>query len=208
MKKMENCLTLADIYDKQGFNAKPKLVSSKSCLLKLDCTLKHSDGTPILLYRGDSDKRFTNQFKGLGPKGSIHYPNKGVCGGGTYAASSVDPEANPKKSVDEKGAIDTALFYADKSNPYESIVVFSIKENGRVAQFDSMDSFSEWGSFIRNEAEIVTGIKFDDTGCAAALLGYDAIRIPVSEESIIDLKDYWMVFNRGIVVAAIDHEFS
>lgn len=196
-------VSLSEIYTKMGFNTKPQLVSSRTHLLKRGDTLKHSNGTPIVLYRGESSTGFSDQFKGLGPSGDVHSPNGGVCGGGTYAASSVDPQVNPKGVVDCHAAIRTATCYAGQRG---SVVAFSLKEGGKVVQFKSMSDFSEWGALVKRKAEEVTGAKFSDKGCAAAALGFEALRFPVSEGNLTDFQDYWMVFNRGAVVVALDPE--
>lgn len=186
-----------------GSNKRPELVPLRSNLLSLNNTVKHSDGTPIVLYRGESKVSYANQFKGLEPDGDYYLANKG-----TYAASSVDPRVNPVGVVDDQTAIRTAIMFSDGSNLNKSVLAFSLLDSSSIVQFSSMGEFGDWGWHVLDEYERLTGLKTSDKQRAALSLGIDALRIPVSENNLVNFQDYWLVFNRSIVVVALDPELT
>lgn len=196
-------ITLQSIYNMQGYNAKPELVQTRTELERSNRILKNSDGSPIILYRGVADAVYSDQFKGLGPQGDYHYPGFGIYGNGTYAASASRPGTSPRDSY----ARDTAKAYARGYNEPDQVnrrvTAFGLRSDAKVVEFKSMNEYNSWMNDTLAEAQSKTGYRFTDIGHAAAALGIHAYRVPV--ESGVD---YWVVLNRGAVVAAIDPEFT
>tara|TARA_B100001287_G_scaffold250351_1_gene230820 strand:- start:1856 stop:4123 length:2268 start_codon:yes stop_codon:yes gene_type:complete len=69
------------------YNKKPIRVKNVDELKKRTDVVKAADGENLIIYRGVTDEKFANQFKGLGAKGSEHYAGNGIYGNGSYAAA-------------------------------------------------------------------------------------------------------------------------
>jgi hypothetical protein len=206
LNSAQDSLSLARIYEEQKFNSKPELVGTVSDLRSRNDTLRHPDGSPIVLYRGVSSTAFANQFRGIGKEGDIHYPGRGIFGNGTYsaAASALSP------GVTESNAISTARDYAGvRKGANNRIVASSIRSDANVVLFSGEtarqreQAFRDWSIGVIKEAERVTGYKFgSDVGQAAAALGIHAYQVPQYKE------DYFVILNRGAVIASMDSELS
>jgi hypothetical protein len=194
-------ITLQSIYNMQGYNAKPELVQTRSELERSGKILKNSDGSPVILYRGVADSDYSDQFKGLGPQGDYHFPGQGIYGNGSYAASASRPGTSPRESY----ARDTAKAYARGYNEPDQVnrrvTAFGLRADANIIEFRDTREYREWSQNVLGDARSKTGYKFTDVGLAAAALGIHAYRFPV--ESGVD---YWVVLNRGAVVAAINPE--
>lgn len=196
-------ISLSSVYNMQGFNAKPELVESRSELEKSGKILKNSDGSPVILYRGVSDASFSDQFKGLGPQGSYHYPGEGIYGDGSYAASASNP-GRAGAFPNETYARSTAKFYAGRNGDInQKVTAFGLRSDANVIEFKNMEDFNKWSLSILTEAQSKTGYKFNNVGIAAAAMGIHAYRVPVE-----DYEDYWVVLNRGAIIAAKNSEIS
>jgi len=192
-------LSLEEIYSKQGFNAKPELVGSRSDLEKRTDVLKQPNGENLILFRGVTNIEYADQFKGLGPDGGVHFPGKGIGGNGSYAVAP--NSASPER---KKEAIDVAKGYArlDKKEDEERVTAFAFRNDANVVRFsgspqEQEDAYRAWRRNILDEAESKTGRPFNDRGEAAAALGIHAYQIPRPGED-----DYWVVLNRGRIIAA------
>ena len=69
------------------YNKKPTRVKNIDELKKRTDVVKAADGENLIIYRGVTDEKFANQFKGVGKKASEHYAGNGIYGNGTYAAA-------------------------------------------------------------------------------------------------------------------------
>jgi hypothetical protein len=76
-----------------------------------------------------------------------------------------------------------------------------LRADANIIEFRDTREYREWSQNVLGDARSKTGYKFTDVGLAAAALGIHAYRFPV--ESGVD---YWVVLNRGAVVAAINPE--
>lgn len=197
-------ISLHSLYDLQGFNARPEIVQTRADLEKSGRVLKNSDGSPVILYRGVSGADFSGQFKGLGPQGAYHYAGYGIYGDGTYAASAPDPRRTGGPMGD-KYARDTAKGYAGwgATDIDKRVTAFALRSDAKVLEFKNMNEFVSWRRKVPAEAQRKTGYFFSDPGVAAAALGIHAYRVPVESDT-----DYWVVLNRGAVIAAMDPELS
>lgn len=190
--------TLNRIYELQGYNAKPELVASRSDLGSRDDIIKHSDGRPLILYRGLSSEYNSDQLKG----GDLHYPGRGVYGDGTYAASAPFSASSPEKG--DKRAIDTAIEYAGgtyyKNNLNGKVTAFALRSDSVIVRNDTEQDFEKWSMKITKEASDKLSYMITDPGHAAAALGIHAYNIPMGRE------DYWVVLNRGAMIAAVNSQ--
>lgn len=197
---------LARIYKAQGFNAKPELVPTRSELERRKDVLTDSDGNPLILYRGVGSESFSRQFQGIGPNGGVHYPGSGISGNGTYAASAGAGSGKTGETV----ARETAIKYAGKgADPDRSVTAFALRSDANVVDFtrgtlkERQAQFENWQRGIYDSAIKKFGVWFADPGEAAAAMGIHAYRVPVS-----DTEDYWVILNRGAVIAAQNSQLS
>lgn len=188
---------LRNIYESQGYNSKPELVARRSDLADRQDILRHSDGRPLILYRGIKSESSSEQFKG----GDLHFPGKGVYGDGSYAASSpFSPSATVKH---DRWAKDTAIEYAGggaAKNLNRRVTAFALRSDAVVVRNNSEEDFNKWYQKVIKEAMDKTGYKFSDPGHAAAALGIHAYNIPQNGQ------DFWVILNRGAIIGAVDSQ--
>ena len=60
------------------YNKKPTRVKNIDELKKRTDVVKAADGENLIIYRGVTDEKFANQFKGVGKKVSDHYAGEGI----------------------------------------------------------------------------------------------------------------------------------
>ena len=116
------------------FNKKPIRVKNIDELKKRTDVVKAADGENLIIYRGVTDEKFANQFKGIGTKGSEHYAGNGIYGNGTYAAAR---NINGPKSIVNKAnndALAIAKEYAGE-DPEFNIKLSKNQINKRVTAF-------------------------------------------------------------------------
>ena len=198
-------LPLEDIYSKQGFNAKPELVGSRTDLEKRTDVLKQPNGENLIMFRGLTSVEYADQFKGLGSGGDVHFPGKGIAGNGSYAVAP-----NPASPERKKEAMSIAKGYAKlgERDTEERVTAFAFRNDANVVRFsgsprEQEDAYREWRRSVLDEAESKTGRPFNDRGEAAAALGIHAYQIPRPGED-----DYWVVLNRGAIIAAEKSEIK
>jgi len=195
---------LKDVYEQQGFNAKPELVGSTSDLKKRDDLLRGSDGQNVIIYRGVTTPEFSDQFKGLGPDGTKHFAGRGIFGNGTYGAAADD--AKPQTSAAEP--IKTAKAYAgDPKDNNVNVTAFGLRRDANVVTFkgdfaERTKQFDKWYDDTIDEARKKTGYYHTDVGEAAAALGIHGYQTPQRGE------DFYVILNRGAVVAAMDPQID
>ena len=201
LSRERDFIELGKIYEGQGYNAKPELVAKRSDLEKRNDLLRQPDGKPLILYRGVSQEEFADQFRGVGSTGGTHYPGQGIYGNGTYAASA------PPRGGDETAARKTAKDYTGWEGTPAMITAFGLRKDANVVNFTDGDyvkrveAYGRWDTDIKAQASQKTGLPINDTGHAAAIMGVHAYRVPM------DTEDYWVVLNRGAVVAAADAQY-
>ena len=204
-----NPVSLEKIYEVQGFNAKPELVRSRADLENRKDILRESDGRPLVLYRGVTEEGYARQFQGSGPDGGKHFPGQGVYGNGTYAASAGGNVRESRWITDgnyDQTAQRTAISYAaGGQGAGNRVTAFALRKDANVVQFEGEttsqrdNKYYEWRREITRQAKEKFGIDFNDHGEAAAAMGIHAYRVPMS-----DSEDYWVILNRGAVIAAQD----
>ena len=200
---------LSKIYEEQGFNTKPELVKSRSDLEKRKDILREPEGRPLILYRGVSEESFARQFQGSGPVGHRHYPGLGMHGNGTYAASAGGNQNSlPKNGNFDQTAQRTASSYTGGGRDLKDrVTAFALRWDANIVQFEGANpalrnlEYSKWSREIRKQASEKFGVEFHDQGEAAAAMGIHAYRVPMSSD-----EDYWVILNRGAVIAAQDSQ--
>ena len=116
------------------YNKKPIRVKNIDELKKRTDVVKAADGENLIIYRGVTDEKFANQFKGVGTKGTEHYAGNGIYGNGTYAAAR---NINGPKSIVNKAnndALGIAKQYAGE-DPEFNIKLSKQQINERVTAF-------------------------------------------------------------------------
>ena len=192
-------------YEIQKFNSRPEVVARRSDLESRDDILRSPDGRPIIAFRGVTEEKFAEQFRGGGPQGDLHYPGGGIYGNGSYAAaasykkgtvSGFNADPNPLR------AQDTAISYTGaRENLNGKVTAFAFRKDANIRTFDNWDRNTEFR--LIQEAEAKTGYKANDAGTAATLLGIHAYNVnqPGGE-------DYWVVLNRGAIIVATDPQLE
>ena len=220
----ENTTPLGYIYDRQGFNSRPRRVQTFKELQSSKEVLKGADGKNLILYRGVTDKEFALQFKGIGKDGVQHFPGSGIYGNGTYAASRNFHATGKEVIKQSKRARATAEAYSSSisgafgeiqenlslSQKKERVTAFGFKKDAKVIKWqkgsDVMEGtdrkWLEWQEMIHSKAEEATGLTFNSVGEAASALGIDAYQVP-NAGGITGLnEDYWVILNRGALIMA------
>jgi hypothetical protein len=197
--------SLKDIYKEQNFNAKPELVGTASDLRSRKDLLTNPDGTNVIMYRGVTIKEFSDQFKGLGENGDQHFAGRGIFGNGSYAAAAAAHDTRGTAAEAQK----TARAYAgEKKDIAAKVTAFGLRKDANVVTFTGADrnertaQYDQWVDDVRDRAEKATGYRFNDVGEAAAALGIHAYQVPQRGE------DFFVILNRGAVVAAMDSQLS
>ena len=116
------------------YNKKPTRVKNIDELKKRTDVVKAADGENLIIYRGVTDEKFANQFKGVGKKASDHYAGEGIYGNGTYAAAR---NIHGPKSIVNKAnndALGIAKQYAGE-DPEFNIKLSKQQINKRVTAF-------------------------------------------------------------------------
>jgi hypothetical protein len=200
LSRQRDFIELSKIYEAQGFNAKPELVAKRSDLEKRNDLITRDNGKPLIMYRGVLSEEFADQFRGVGKDGGTHFAGQGIFGNGTYAAS-----ATPKS--DDVSAQKTAKEYSGWNSTPAHITAFGIRKDANVVDFNQGSSaersaaFNQWYARTLDQASRKTGLPVNDLGHAAAILGIHAYRVPQDEK-----EDYWVILNRGALVAAADSQ--
>jgi hypothetical protein len=157
------------------------------------------------LWRGVTGAEFSDQFKGMGNMGDVHYAGKGIYGNGTYAASPSPSSINPK------GAFEEAKSYAGWGNEglERRMTAFGIRKDANIVEFEGRnwlernEQFGAWKDETIKRAENETGRTYNDVGEAAAALGIHAYRVPQGRD-----EDFWVILNRGALVVAGDPQIE
>lgn len=175
-------VTLSELLKEQGFDGKPRVVTSA----EMDALIKNGWSES---FRGVTDTKFTNQFR----DGDL-YAGYGVYGNGTYSAYGGDK------------ALSTARKYAGVDG---GVMRMALNPNAKVIDFEDLSKMydDDWYDDIsarigkaageakkRLQAELNMNIAMDKSG---VLNGYDAIRVPNEQ--------YYVILNRtSVAVQNVD----
>lgn len=199
LERRRDFVPLEDIYKAQGYNAKPELVATRGDLERRTDLATGADGKPIIAFRGVTELKFADQFRGLGPDGDTHFAGQGIYGNGTYAAA-----ASAGKTREQ--AVKTALSYASSADGAGArVTAFGFRNDANLKTFEGatqderFNNYAEWQRGILRAASDRTGLPINDTGHAAAIMGIHAYQVPQGYE-----EDYWVVLNRGATIQAVD----
>ena len=196
---------LTDIYQQQGFNKKPELVGTAGELRGRKDLLTNPDGTNVIMYRGVTTQEFSDQFKGLGENGGQHFPGKGIHGNGSYAAAAA---GHNTKATEGTAKLTARAYTGARENSASKVTAFGLRKDANVVTFSGADYFErtkqydKWYDRVIAQANKKTGYRFKDIGEAAAAIGIHAYQVPQQSE------DFFVVLNRGAVVAAMDSQLS
>ena len=216
------------VYWRQGFNKKPKLVNSVKDLKDSKELLKGADGENLIMFRGVNRKNYTDQFKGTGRNGDIHFGGEGIYGRGTYSAARSNHGTKAVIDKSNKEALELAQSYgkdyaADKFPENlldERVTAFglrkdakiktwkkgsTLKEEGGLDKFTARPNskfyeteYKAWEKATIEEAEKLTGLEFKDVGAANAALGVDAYQVPLPTVFLDDKT-------KKVTVASMDY---
>ncbi len=116
------------------YNKKPTRVKNIDELKKRTDVVKAADGENLIIYRGVDDKKFAEQFKGIGEKGAEHFAGNGIYGNGSYAAAR---NIHGSKSIVNKANNDALALAKQYAGENEEINRFLTKAqtNERVTAF-------------------------------------------------------------------------
>jgi hypothetical protein len=205
LQRQRDFIKLDEIYKAQGYDEKPVIVATRGDLARRDDIMKRADGEPLILYRGVTEQKFADQFRGLGSEGGIHYPGEGIYGNGTYAAAT--PSGGGKN---DRVAQHTARSYAGSAEGNEQrVTAFAFRNDAVVKTFEGatqserFDNYAEWQRGIMQEATKRIGAPVYDTGHAAAIMGVHAYQVPQGYE-----EDYFVILNRGATIQAVDSQLD
>ena len=216
------------VYWRQGFNKKPKLVNSVKDLKESKELLKGADGENLIMFRGVNRKNYTEQFKGTGKNGDIHFGGEGIYGRGTYSAARSNHGTKAVIDKSNKEALELAQSYgkdyaADKFPENlldERVTAFglrkdakiktwkkgsTLKEEGGLDKFTARPNskfyeteYKAWEKATIEEAQKLTGLEFKDVGAANAALGVDAYQVPLPTVFLDDKT-------KKVTVASMDY---
>ena len=195
------------LYWRQGFTKKPIRVKNVKALKARKDLYQAADGENLLVYRGVSNDKWSDQFKGKGSQGDLYFAGEGIYGNGSYAASR---SIHSTKATLAKGNQNALTLAKNYTEPYGSKITeaqkeirttaFGIKKGANIKTwkkgvstkklntkephaFPDSDwyetEFKQWQKDIKKEAEELTGLTYDSTGEAATALGIDAYQIPL-----------------------------
>ena len=124
------------------FNNKPLRVKNIDELKKRTDVVKAADGENLIIYRGVNDKKFADQFKGIGEKGAEHFAGNGIYGNGSYAAarnihgpkSIVNKANNDALAIAKQYAGENPEFKAflNKTQTNERVTAFALRKDANV----------------------------------------------------------------------------
>ena len=157
---------LAQIYEKQGFNTAPQVLSGA----KFD---KAAAESPVgTVYRGVSDTQYVNDYT----NGSTHFAGLGIMGNGTYTTSNLGMAQNYATTADP-GSTDSRVITMALS-PGANIVDYTTLANSNAELYNSLkDTASNATSADEKQAALGQIGLINDLGRQAALQGYDAIKV-------------------------------
>ena len=226
------------LYWRQGFNKKPTRVKNVKALKDRKDLVKGADGENLVVYRGVSNDDWSDSFKGIGKRADDYYVGEGIYGNGSYAASRNIHGTKSMITQGNKNAFEIAETYTARygqtvteAEKKKRITAFGIKKDANLKTWSKGSStkklnpkephafpdsdwyekeFVKWQKEIKEEAEKLTGLKYETSGEAAVALGIDGYQVPLplldeikeTGELIHFNADYWVILNRSAIVVS------
>jgi SPP1 gp7 family putative phage head morphogenesis protein len=226
------------LYWRQGFNKKPIRVKNVKALKDRKDLVKGADGENLVVYRGVSNDDWSDSFKGIGKRADDYYVGEGIYGNGSYAASRNIHGTKSMITQGNKNAYEIAETYTARygqtvteAEKKKRITAFGIKKDANLKTWSKGSStkklnpkephafpdsdwyekeFVKWQKEIKEEAEKLTGLKYETSGEAAVALGIDGYQVPLplldeikeTGELIHFNADYWVILNRSAIVVS------
>ena len=113
------------LYWRQGFTKKPVRVKNVKELKARKDLYQGADGENLLVYRGVSNDKWSDQFKGKGNQGDLYFAGEGIYGNGSYAASR---SIHSTKATLTKGNENALTLAKNYTEPYGSKITDAQKE--------------------------------------------------------------------------------
>ena len=218
------------LFWKQGFNKRPDRVKNVKALKDRTDLVKGADGENLLVYRGVSDNKWSDEFKGIGKTGDYYYEGNGIYGNGSYAASRNIHGTKAMVKQGNQNAFDLAENYTEATttvNKNKRITAFGIKKGANLKTWDKGAStknlkgahafpdsdwyrttFKKWEDETIAKATKLTGYKVNTVGEACTILGIDGYQVPlplvdeVGDKLVHWNLDYWVILNRSAIVVS------
>ena len=193
------------LYWKQGFNKKPDRVKNVQALKDRTDLVKGADGENLLVYRGVSNDKWSDEFKGIGKTGNHYYVGNGIYGNGSYAASRNIHGTKAMVKQGNKNAYDLAENYTSSygstvtaAEKKKRITAFGIKKGANLKTWEKgastknlkgahafpdsdwyRQTFKKWEDETIAKATKLTGYKVNTVGEACTILGIDGYQVPL-----------------------------
>ena len=218
------------LFWKQGFNKRPDRVKNVQALKDRTDLVKGADGENLLVYRGVSDNKWSDEFKGIGKTGDYYYQGNGIYGNGSYAASRNIHGTKAMVKQGNQNAFDLADNYTNATNAADKnkrITAFGIKKGANLKTWEKSAStknlkgahafpdsdwyrttFKKWEDETIAKATKQTGYKVNTVGEACTILGIDGYQVPlplvdeVGDKLVHWNLDYWVILNRSAIVVS------
>jgi len=193
------------LFWKQGFNKKPDRVKNVQALKDRTDLVKGADGENLLVYRGVSNDKWSDEFKGIGKTGDHYYVGNGIYGNGSYAASRNIHGTKATVKQGNKNAYDLAENYTSSygstvtaAEKKKRITAFGIKKGANLKTWEKgastkslkgahafpdsdwyRQTFKKWEDETIAKATKLTGYKVNSVGEACTILGIDGYQVPL-----------------------------
>ena len=193
------------LFWKQGFNKKPDRVKNVQALKDRTDLVKGADGENLLVYRGVSNDKWSDEFKGIGKTGNHYYVGNGIYGNGSYAASRNIHGTKAMVKQGNKNAYDLAENYTSSygstvtaAEKKKRITAFGIKKGANLKTWEKgastknlkgahafpdsdwyRQTFKKWEDETIAKATKLTGYKVNTVGEACTILGIDGYQVPL-----------------------------
>jgi len=218
------------LFWKQGFNKRPDRVKNVQALKDRKDLVKGADGENLLVYRGVSNNKWSDEFKGVGKTGDYYYKGDGIYGNGSYAASRNIHGTKTMVKQGNQNAFDLADNYTNATTTADKnkrITAFGIKKDANLKTWDKgvstknlkgahafpdsdwyYNTFNSWKEETIAKATKLTGYKVNTVGEACTILGIDGYQVPlplvdeVGDKLVHWNLDYWVILNRSAIVVS------
>ena len=193
------------LFWKQGFNKRPDRVKNVKALKDRTDLVKGADGENLLVYRGVSNDKWSDEFKGIGKTGDHYYVGNGIYGNGSYAASRNIHGTKAMVKQGNQNAFDLAENYTASygstvtaAEKKKRITAFGFKKGANLKTWEKGAStkslkgahafpdsdwyrttFKEWENETIAKATKLTGYKVNTVGEACTILGIDGYQVPL-----------------------------
>ena len=157
------------------------------------------------MYRGVSNDKWSDEFKGIGKTGDYYYQGNGIYGNGSYAASRNIHGTKAMVKQGNQNAFDLAENYTSSygstvtaAEKKKRITAFGIKKGANLKTWDKGAStkslkgahafpdsdwyrttFKNWENETIAKATKLTGYKINTVGEACTILGIDGYQVPL-----------------------------